>query len=740
MRNDPEPEIANPVATRSGVMPHNDTDSYALPPILKQYWHTAVRWKWLIGGIIVAALVSGLIITLLTPARYTAKAQIEISREQKKVTKVEGLESEAADRDLEFYETQYSLLHADSLAKRVVKVFNLARRDDFFVAHGVKLSPDKLGIAAAKPLTPQQILNREKVATGLLLHNVDIAPVRRSRLVIINYTSRSPLISAEVANGWTRQFMAASMDRQLASTADARAFLEGRLQALRGKLEQSERDVVNYATRNNIVTLDTVRDNEGKTQIQRTMVASDLEALNSALNAATAERITAESRAGSGDAADSSLEALANPTISSLRNQRAQIAAEYAKLLLRFEPGYPTAQALKAQMDSLDGAIKREMARVSGSRSLTYREALKREQTLKARVDALKTGLDHQQQDSIQYNIYQREADTNRQLYDALLQRYKEIGVAGSVGTNNMVIVDEAEVPDRPSAPNLTKNMAIALIIGLGLAVITTLALEQIDEGVSHPGQIQQLFRLPLLGHVPLTETGAVESLNDPKSYFSEAYFSIRSNLAFTTDHGLPRSFIVTSARPGEGKSTTAFALARIIGRTGKRVLLVDADMRSPDVHHLVGHDNIAGLSNALAGDDNVQALIRPTDYPGLSVLTSGPMPPSAAELLSSDRIKILIAELQTMFDHVVVDAPPILGLTDAPLLGRAVEGAVLVIQAQGAAVRGIRAAIGRIAMVDTHIFGTVLTKLKASELAYGYGYGYGYDYEYGAKSTRHAA
>jgi capsular exopolysaccharide synthesis family protein len=264
------------------------------------------------------------------------------------------------------------------------------------------------------------------------------------------------------------------------------------------------------------------------------------------------------------------------------------------------------------------------------------------------------------------------------------------------------------------------------------LAVIATLALEQIDEGVSHPGQIQQMFHLPLLGHVPLTDGDVVGSMDDPKSYFSESYFTIRSNLAFTTDHGLPRSFIVTSTRPAEGKSTTAYALARIIGRTGKNVLLVDGDMRSPDVHQLVGLDNSAGLSNALAGDDNVRALVRPTPYKGLSVLTSGPRPPSAAELLSSDRIKQLIGDLQTMFDHVVIDAPPILGLTDAPLLGRAVEGAVVVIQAEGAAVRGIRAALGRLSMVNTRTFGTVLTKLKQSELAYGYGYGYGYDYGYG--------
>ncbi|KQX19530.1 MULTISPECIES: GumC family protein [unclassified Sphingomonas] len=721
-----------------GQNPHAN-DSYAVPPILKQYWHTAVRWRWLIGAVIAGALAIGLIITLLTPSSYTAKVQIEISRDQKKVTNVQGLDSATADRDLEFYETQYALLQSRSLGQRVAKHLGLARRDEFFTAHGVTLDSEKFGASGRSNLTAKQVAAREKMASRLLLNNIEVEPVRRSRLVNLTYTSRSPGISAEVVNAWSTQFIAASMDRQLASTADARSFLEERLANLRARMEQSERDVVSYASRNDIVTLDTSRGSDGKTQVQRTMVASDLEALNAALNMARADRIAAESRL-SARGGDDNVEAITNPTIAQIRQKRADIASEYAKMIVRFEPNYPSAKALMMQIKSLDEAIARETARVGNSRSLSYQEAVKRENDLRDQVAALKGRLDKQQHDAIQYNIYQREADTNRQLYDALLQRYKEIGIAGSVGVSNIVVVDQADVPSAPSAPSLPKNMALALVIGLGMAVVATLGLEQIDEGVSHPGQIQQLFHLPMLGHVPLTDASVAEGIEDPKSYFSEAYFTIRSNLAFTTDHGLPRSFIVTSTQPAEGKSTTSYALARIIGRTGKSVLLVDGDMRSPDVHHLLGLDNAAGLSNALAGDDNVSALIRTTPYRGVSVLTSGPTPPSAAELLSSDRIRHIVNELQGLYDHVVIDAPPILGLSDAPLLGRAVEGAVLVIQAEGAAVRGIRAAISRLRMVNTHIFGTVLTKLKASELAYGYGYGYGYGYSYGDNAENKAA
>ena len=456
MQNSAGPVASQPSGPQDGALLPG-FDSYALPPILKQYWHTVLRWKWFIIGLIAASLVVGLIVTLLSPSRYTAKAQIEISREQKKVTNVEGLESQGADRDLEFYETQYALLRVKSLADRVAKSLGVARRDEFFAAHGVTLKGDIYGANGRGPLTAQQLAAREKLASGLLLKNVEVTPVRRSRLVTVGYTSRSPEISQQVASAWVRQFIRASMDRQLASTADARRFLEGRLAVLRVKLEQSERDVVGYASRNDIVTLDTVRDSEGKTQAQRTMVASDLEALNTALIAAKAERISAESRANSARGGEDSVEALGNATIAQLRQRRADVASEYAKMIVRFEPGYPAAQALKVQIKSLDDAIARETARVSASRSLAYREALARENDLGAQVAALKVRLDRQQNDSIQYNIYQREADTNRQLYDALLQRYKEIGIAGMVGVNNIVIVDDAELPGGPTAPRFIR-------------------------------------------------------------------------------------------------------------------------------------------------------------------------------------------------------------------------------------------------------------------------------------------
>lgn len=629
------------------------TDRGLAPPILLQYWQVVLRWKWMIIGITVAALTLGLIATLLATPQYTATSRIEISRAQKNVTNVESIESAETGRDLEFYQTQYSLLQARSLAERVARQLRLGTNDAFFEAHGVDANDE--GLFASKSgqqMSPADRLKRDEKAVELLANNIAISPIRGSALVDISYTSASAGLSAQISNAWTEQFIVQSMDRRFASTADARKFLEGRLADLRARVETSEREVVNYASQKGIVALGTSKSADGKTEVERTLVSSDLEALNAALAEATANRINAESRArGRNGGANS--DALGNVAISQLRQRRAEAAAEYAKLLVQFEPGYPSARALNEQLRVLDASIAREESRVLNSRSAEYSEAVQRERDLRQQVETLKQRMDRQQRDSINYNIYQREADTNRQLYDGLLQRYKEIGVAG-IGANNIAIVDRAQVPKLPSAPSLPLNMALALLAGMGLAAVATFALDQIDEGIRDPGQVNRLLQMPMLGSVPdADEENALALLTDPKSMISESYLSIRSNLAFSTDHGVPSTFMVTSTRPAEGKSTTSLALATVLGRTGKKVLLVDADMRSPSMHQFLGLQNKNGLSNFLAGDNDWQNMVLATEQKGLHLLPTGPTPPSASELLSSDRMLMLVRQLGEHYDQI---------------------------------------------------------------------------------------
>ena len=721
--------LSNAAAATNGAGngPARGTGSGAIPVII-QYWQVFLRRKWIMIGIIVATLLAGIVLTLMVTPKYSASTRIEIARDQKNITNVEGVEPQGGSRDVEFYQTQYSLLRARSLAQRVARTMRLSTNDAFFAANGIK-SESSTAFATAAPsraMSRGDRAAREEQAVGLLLRGIAISEVRGSALVDIKYTSASPEISAAVANAWAEQFIQQSMDRRFASTADARRFLEGRLAELRARLETSERDLVNYAAQKGIVALNRTTDADGRTTVNRTLAASDLEALNTALNEATADRVAAESRANSGGGNGASAEALGNQTIATLRQRRAEVAAEYARILVQFEPEYPSARALSQQLAVLDRSIAREEARVTSTRSTEYREAAQREAGLRARVNALRGQVDAQQRDSIQYNIYQRESDTNRQLYDGMLQRYKEIGVAG-VGSNNISIVDPAQVPSAPSSPNLPFNIALALLAGLGLAALATFALEQIDEGLRDPAQVPNLLNMPLLGSIPDIAEDPLLEVADAKSHISEAYLSIRSSLAFSTDHGVPRTMLVTSTRPAEGKSTSSYALAMVLGRTGKKVLLIDADMRSPSGHGFFSVGNEVGLSNFLAGDNDIDHLLKETSFKGLSFMAAGPMPPSAAELLSGNRMELLLVELLKAFDHIIVDAPPILGLADAPLLSRTVEGCIIVIEAGGVPIRGIKGSIERLQAAQAHLLGAVVTKVRRNQTGYGYGYGYGY-------------
>lgn len=700
----------------------------SLPAVI-QAWRILIRWKWVIAAILAAAIILGLIVTLLMTPRFTATATIEISRQQDKIVQVQDVRPESSAVDLEFYQTQYALLRARSLAEQVVDELKLADNVSFLRMFNVRL--EGAGLLSRNPaefMSPSTRAKRKSKAIEVLLDHVGISPIRGSRLVDVSFTSADAALSAQIANTWVDQFIASNLARRFDASSYARTFLESRLGKLREKLEESERQVVSYADAQRIISVPASERGSGS-GADRPIVAEDLSALNSALSEATADRIRAQSVRGRA-AAGTRPEALQNTAISTLRQRRAEAAAEYAKLLVQYEPGFPAARALADQVASLDGAISREEARVSGTLDNSYRAAVQREDALKSRVEGLKDDLLNLKRRSIQYNIYQRDADTNRQLYDGLLQRYKEIGIAGGVGTNNVSIVDVADVPEKPSSPRLILNLLIAILGGALAAALTTFVLEQVDETLKDPSDAIQATGLPLLGTIPNVVGNDVSAdLADRKSAPSEAYLSLQTNLQFATDHGVPRSLAITSTRPGEGKSTSAFAIALSLTRTGRKVVLIDCDMRSPSVHNLTGLKNDRGVSNFLAGDNALETMIKDDSATQLSVVVAGACPPNAAELLSGPRLSTLIEQLLKQFDHVIIDSPPVVGLADAPLIGSKVEGIVYVAQANGARASLIRAGVERLRNSSTRILGLVLTKFEAKQAHYGYGYDYGYGY-----------
>jgi capsular exopolysaccharide synthesis family protein len=700
-------------------------------PLLAQYVSILRRRKWAVIAALAISILAGLVITMLSTPQYTASATLEIQREDRGLVDVEVGNRAVNSTDMEFYQTQYGLLRSESLAERVAVSLRLYNDAKFFETFGHPGASQWFAngqLVAGAPSRETRI----QEAGRILLSRVVVVPERLSRLVTIHFSSPDPALSARIANAWTDNFIESTIDRRFEASSYARTFLEERLGQLRQRIDEAERSLVSYAARESIINLPTATDSgaNGKT-IERSLVAEDLVRLNEELAKATADRILAQSRLqAGGDVA----EVLNNQAISGMRERRTDLAAQYANMMVQFEPTYPPAQALQMQIDELDKSIQREEQRVNSTLRETYQATQQRESQLQARVNQLKSGMLDLRERSIQYNILQRDADTNRELYDAMLQRYKEIGVAGGVGINNIAVVDEAKVPQSPSSPNMVLNLLIAIFAGLFVGVAAAITLEHLDHGVIDPSEIEKLFGLPLLGTIPRVQSEELEdALNDPKSWVSEAYLALQTNLSFSTDHGLPRSLAVTSTRASEGKSSTAYAIARAIVRQRRRVILIDSDMRSPRIHARLGISNSAGLSNYLSGQEDYPALIRTIADEELKVMTAGPLPPSAPELLSTDRFALLIERLSADFDHIVIDCPPVMGLADAPLIADQVEGMVFVVEAQKTSRKMIEVALGRLRAARSQIFGIVLTKFDPKRVSLGYGYEYGYGYGYGA-------
>ncbi|KQM81702.1 exopolysaccharide biosynthesis protein [Sphingomonas sp. Leaf23] len=570
---------------------------------------------------------------------------------------------------------------------------------------------------------------RQRIAGEILLNSLVIAPARLSRLVEIHFTSPDPVFSQRVANAWAENFIQTNLERKVQATSYGRNLLQRELAQTKERLDQSQRQLVAYAEQQRIINLPAQGTGDNQTS-ERSIVADELASLNSALSQAIAERIAAEARFREAGRGGQSSEALRNQAINSLRQRRAELAAEYQRLMVQFEPSYPPARAIQSQLNQLDLSISREESRVSGTVEAEYRQAAERENVLRKRVEGLKSSYLDLRRRSIQYNIYQQEVDTNRALYDGLLQRFKEIGVAGGVGVNNVAIVDPADVPQKPSSPRLLLNLAVSLLAGLVLGAVLAFALEQMDEAIADPGEVERRLGLPLLGSVPrVDDVEPREALMDRKSDLVDAYLAIQTSLGFTTEHGVPRSLSVTSTRPAEGKSTTALAIATLLSRSHKRVILVDGDMRSPSVHHLGGVDHDRGLSNFLAGQDDINQLTFDMRDLGFTAMSAGPIPPNAAELLTGHRLELLIARLLETYDHVVIDSPPVMGLADAPLIASRVEGVVYAVESHGIRSSLVKTALQRLLGANAHILGGVLTKFEARKAHYGYGYDYGYGY-----------
>jgi len=429
---------------------------------------------------------------------------------------------------------------------------------------------------------------------------------------------------------------------------------------------------------------------------------------------------------------------LDSPTIQALVAARADASTQYQSQIGTRTPEHPEMQRLAARMREIDRNIGREAAKYRSSLNTNYRLAERQEQALGREIASLKlTSLD-EQANNVQLGILKRDVDTNRALYDALLQRYKEISAASGSYSNPISIVDEAQVPGSPVRPRPLLNLAIAIAIGVLVSLAVIFLLDNLDDTIRSPEQLQDQLGLPLIGVIPKegVELSLDEDILDNKSELSEAYTSVQTTLNFASQAGSPTPLLITSTEPSEGKSTTALATALAYARSGKRVLLIDADLRKPSLHRTLGEANATGFSEVLSSQKSLSEVIVPHFDGILHVVMSGPVPPDPASLLSGDKLEEVLLEAQKDYDMVLLDGPPVMGLADAPLIGAQCQATLFVVEAGGAKIRQIKGAIGRLQLAKTRILGSVLTKFDNTSEGYAGEYGYDYKYNYGATSA----
>ena len=684
---------------------------------LLEFWWILKRRKWVILSVLLAFLAIGALLTLMTTPLYTATVRLQIDRNVAKVVEG-GNVTPLEGSDFEFIKTQYELLMGRTIGERVVSALKLGNDPDFIKARGFSLR-GAIRESFASSDGGEAGISRENAATSIVMDNRTVRPVAGSRLVDISYSDPDPARAQRIVTGLADAFINSNLDKRLQANSYAKVFLEDKAAQLKLRLEESEKALLEFGQKEQIVSA-----------AEKSNIAeSNLASANATLGSLAAERIKSYELWKQVETAKAINlpQFLSNGVIDGLRAKRNSLETEYQEKLETFKPSYPVMVQISNKIAEIDRQLASEVDTIKRAYKAAYESSLSQEEEMKKRIDILKAEVLDLQKRSIEYNILKREVDTNRGLYDGLLQRYKEVDIAGGVGANNVFVVEKAALPRSPSSPQraraLMTSLALGAVAGLGAAYL----LERLDDTVRTSEDLERVTGLTTLGIIPKSERGkAFEAeLVDPRSHISEACRSLCTALQFATESGLPKTLLISSSAPGEGKSTTAIVIAKHFATMGLKVLLVDGDLREPSLHVNLGLHNGTGLTNLLTGALSPPEVIQDAGFRNLAFVASGPLPPNAADLLGGARMHSFLSVSMEIFDLVIIDSPPVMGLADAPLLSSMAAATIFITSAGQVRIGLVRNALKRLQFARGCVIGTVFTKFDAKRHG-GYGYGSG--------------
>lgn len=693
---------------------------------LRSIWAATYRSRYWIGLILLLCLGLGLLISLLLTPRFQAVASVQIDSEVAKVLGTEDTAPVAQAQDSDrFLRTQIDFVQSRAMADRVANALRLYNNDAFFNATGAKP-------VESFPNMGRRESRREQVLQ-LLQQNLSVSLPPDSRIADIIFKSRDPQLAAKIANSFAQNYVRLNLQRKFDTSSYARGFLSEQLQAAQVRLEQAERAVVDYARGAKIVDTSNAAGNTAS-NAGGSLNSATLVDLNNQLSNAVARRIDAQSQwQQAREVSPLTLtESLDNAALQQLLQSRATLRAQYEDELQRRKEDYPSVMRLRAQIDELTKQINQLATNVRSNVRLRYDTALSQEAQLRDRVNSLKTASFVEQNQNVQLSILKRAADTYRTQYEYLLRRFNELSSEAGVQANNVSIVDLASVPTAPVFPNVPFNLLLALIAGIGLSAVFVFLREQLFDAVRTPQDITDQLGFPLLGIVPdlPDPEGLSDALRDPKTEIAEAFSSVRTALTLSSRNGLPKSLAFSSTRAGEGKSTACYATALSLARQGRRVIVLDLDLRRPSQHRFADKTRANGASDLLAGNAQIDDVLYEI-APNFSLIPGGAVPPNPTELLDGPRFHDLITTLVARCDCLLVDSPPVLGLADALIIGNKIEQLVYIVESGRNHKRGVLEAITRLRSADVQIAGVVLSRFNPGREGYSYNYSYTNQYRY---------
>ncbi|UYV15856.1 GumC family protein [Porphyrobacter sp. ULC335] len=687
------------------------------------------RQRWLVAGVLFAAATIGLIITLLVTPMYQATAKVSVKPYGETVVESQNDQSVPTNQIYEYLSTLVERIKSRKLAAVVVDNLKLAERNDL-------LGPNVDEGRAPGTTDAQWQAAKREMAISKIADSVIVEAPQGNWVIEIGVQSESPVLAAEIANGYADAFVESDTQTSVESNKYALSYLTEQIEQTRARLQGAEEVANEYARSRGIIVQPVGGMESEDSGTAATLTSAKLGNINQRFIEARAARIAAEERWR----AVQNLPASQLPEVQTSASLQGLVAdltakrAQLAELRQRYNNDFPQIVNLRAQIDTINAQLERSTSDIKSALRNQLTVTRNQEQALARELEQLTGATLGEQDQKVELSVLDREAQALRDQLKILLDRYNEVTSAANVNPGTLQTLDAALVPSSPYSPNLLRNLSIALALGVALAAGLAVLRETFDDRIRSLEDVEDKLGLPFIGYTPYVAERDISI--DGSNRFSalmEAYSSIRAGIDFS----LPRSSNViqmTSSQAGEGKSTTSVVLAEMFASFGRKTLLVDADLRRPSVAKLLGIEKPkVGLVEVVLGHVQLEDAIVKGVHENLEILPIGEVPPNPTEILASQEFADFIDRCRGQYSLVIFDSCPVMGLADAPMLARLVDATVFVLEANTMPFSRARAAVRRISAAGGKTVGAILTKYRALEAGQSYDYQYTY-YQYGPR------